>query len=109
MVSTITALAAVALLLAWHLHNRRHPAWTASADGRFYVTLGYPLVMVAIYWMVSAPTALAWEWALGNAWALVAMMSFVYGFGCLNRDQRRCQQAALSVETITAAPTAHRT
>lgn len=101
--STITAIAVVVVLAAWHLQNRRHPGWRASSEGRFYVTSGYPLVMVAVYWLVTAPTATAWEWALGNVWALAAMMSFVWGFAALNRVTRAHAPAAMEMETIEPA------
>lgn len=85
MESTIAAIALVVALSAWHLRNRRHPGWRASAEGRFNIFCGYALVVFAVYWMVSAPTATDWEWALGNLWALAAMLAFVTGFGALNK------------------------
>ena len=84
MESTITAIALIAGLVVCHLRIRRHAAWRESADGRFYISIGYPLAMIGVYWLACAPTATAWEWALGNAWALAAMVSFVYGFDALN-------------------------
>lgn len=103
MSSTITALAVVAVLSAWHLRNRRHAGWQASPDGRFYVSLGYPLVAIAVYWMTTAPTTTTWEWAVGNAWALAAVMSFVAGFGALNRVTAGHARHAVELETIEPA------
>lgn len=85
MESTATAIAVLVVLTGWHLHNRRHPGWRASAEGRFNIYSGYFLVMIAVYWLTSAPTMTDWEWALGNVWALGAMTAFVYGFGALDR------------------------
>ena len=103
MSSTITAPAVIVLLSMWHLRNRRHAGWRASSDGRFYICLGYPLVAIAAYWLTSAPTATTWEWAVGNAWALGAAMSFVAGFGALNRVTAEHASIALGMETIEPA------
>jgi hypothetical protein len=100
MESTIAAVAVLGVLSVWHLHNRRHPGWRASPEGQFFICAGYPLVMIAVYWMTSAPRATAWEWALGNAWALVAMLSFVYGFEALNRVTAQHAWLSQAVETI---------
>lgn len=103
MLSTTTAIAVTVVLGAWHLHNRRHAGWQASADGRFYILCGYPLVAVAAYWLTTAPTATAWEWAMGNAWALAAVMSFVAGFNALNSVTAEHARAAVQMETIESA------
>ncbi|AFM16133.1 hypothetical protein Mycch_1331 [Mycolicibacterium chubuense NBB4] len=100
MESTISALAVIGVLSAWHLLNRRHPGWRASPEGRFFVLAGYPLVVIAVYWMASARTGTAWEWALGNAWALAAMLSFVYGFEALNRVTAEHAWRSQIAETI---------
>lgn len=100
MESTITAALLIVLLTGWHLHNRRHPGWLASNDGRFYVLCGYPLVTVAAYWLVTAPAATTWEWAFGNAWALVAMVAFVLGFDALNRATVQHGERAQDFETV---------
>lgn len=100
MESTITGIALCAALYLWHRRNRRHAGWRASADGRFFVSCGYPLVAVAAYWLQSAPTATTWEWALGNLWALAAMVAFVLGFGHLNRVTAEHAWAAQQVETL---------
>jgi hypothetical protein len=100
MESTITAVAVVAVLGAWHLRNRRHPGWRASPDGRFAVLLGYPLLVIAVYWMSAAPHVTAWEWVLGNAWALAAMVSFVVGFDALNRVTTAHGERAKRLETL---------
>ncbi len=78
-------MAVITGLAAWHVRNRRHPGWQASSKGRFTIYCGYMLVAIAAYWLVSAQTATAWEWVLGNAWALAAMVAFVSGFSALDR------------------------
>ncbi|UXA14977.1 hypothetical protein KXD97_15250 [Mycobacterium sp. SMC-8] len=103
MLSTTAAIAVIVVLGAWHLYNRRHAGWQASADGRFFVRCGYPLVAVAAYWLTIAPTATAWEWAMGNAWALAAAMSFVTGFNALNRATAEHARMAVAMETIEPA------
>ncbi len=88
MVPTITAVVMVVTLAAWHLKIRRHANWNLSPDARFYITSGYPLIAIAVYFLSSATSDTDWAWALGNLWALVAMVSFVYGFDALNVQQR---------------------
>lgn len=100
MSSTLTAIAVLVVLAVWHGHNRRHPGWRASSDGRFNIFCGYFLVVIAAYWMTSAPTATAWEWALGNAWALAAMVAFVSGFSALNRVVARHAEVARHYEAL---------
>lgn len=104
MESTIAAIALVVALSAWHARNRRHPGWRASAHGRFNIVCGYALGTFAVYWLVSAPTATGWEWALGNLWALAAMLAFVTGFGALNQvtaDHAEHSQLFESLEPAT--------
>jgi hypothetical protein len=100
MESTVSALAVLAVLTAWHLRNRRHPGWLASPDGRFFVFCGYALVAIAAFWLETAPAATTWEWAFGNLWALAAMIAFVLGFGNLNRVTADHAWAAQQVETL---------
>ena len=57
MSATITAIAVIGVLAAWHVRNARHPGWRASSEGRFNIYCGYFLVIIAAYWLVSAPTA----------------------------------------------------
>lgn len=103
MASTITAIAVIAMLSGWHLRNRRHPGWRVSSDGRLDIFCGYALVMIAAYWLVTAPTATTWEWALGNAWAFAAMIAFVSGFGKLHRVTVAHAELAQVMETLEAA------
>ena len=63
MLSTTAAIAVIVVLGAWHLHNRRHAGWQASADGRFYILCGYPLVAVAAYWLTTALNSVTAEHA----------------------------------------------
>jgi hypothetical protein len=86
MASTTAAVVTVVVLAIWHLRTRRHPNWFHGKDGRFYITLGYPAVAIAVYWLVEATRSTDWAWALGNLWALAAMTFFVYGFNALNGD-----------------------
>jgi hypothetical protein len=97
---SIVAVVAVVVLTAWHLRTRRHPSWSVSADGRFFIYMGYPMVAIAAYWLTASPTATAWEWALGNLWALAAMISFVYGFNALNRATVHRRAGSRAIETI---------
>ncbi|QZT63688.1 hypothetical protein [Mycolicibacterium austroafricanum] len=110
MESTITAVAIIVVLSLWHLRNRRHPGWLASDDGRFYIQCGYPLVAVAAYALVDAPTATTWEWAIGNLWALAAMVAFVSGFEALNRATTVHAERSQAFEAVSLeeAATPHR-
>jgi hypothetical protein len=84
MSSTLVGIVMVAALVGWHLHTRRHSNWSVCPDGRFFISLGYPAVAIAMYWMLDAPTHTGLEWLLGNLWALAAMICFVHGFNALN-------------------------
>ena len=47
-----SSLAGVIVLVGlglWHLRTRRHPNWSSCPDGRFYITIGYPAVVIAVY------------------------------------------------------------
>lgn len=104
--TTLAAIVTVVALLGWHLRTRRHPSWQVSSNGRFFIMSGYPMVAVAVYWLATSPTSTGLEWALGNGWALLAMVSFVFGFNALNDASKQRQVAARSIEAI--APTQHR-
>ena len=82
--STLAAIATLVGLAGWHLSIRRHTNWRSSNDGRYYITLAYPAVAIAVYWRTQSATGTDWMWALGCLWAFVAMVSFVYGFQELN-------------------------
>lgn len=89
MLTVAVALMVVALTII-HLRIRRDPRWTTNSDARFYITSGYPLVAVAVYFLSSSPEAAAdWTWIVGNFWAFIAAVSFVYGFDALNADGER--------------------
>lgn len=100
MESTVIALVLIIGLSAWHLRNRRHPGWLASSEGRFFIESGYLLVVIAAYWLVAAPTATAWEWALGDLWAFGAMVSFVKGFDSLRQAMQQHGERAQQLETV---------
>ncbi|WP_197374167.1 hypothetical protein [Mycolicibacterium baixiangningiae] len=96
----VTGVVTMVALGLWHLHNRRHPGWQVSSDGRFFVLSGYPTLVIAMYWLTGAPSNTAWEWALGNAWTVVSMVSFVYGFNALNAVPRHQQSVSRAIESI---------
>jgi hypothetical protein len=93
-VSTMAIVVMVLTLAVWHLRTRRHVNWHLASDARFYITSGYPLVAIAVYFLSSTTTGTDWEWVLGNIWALVAMTAFVYGFNALNAPKAANQVAA---------------
>jgi hypothetical protein len=98
-----TSLAAVTTLVAlglWHLRIRRHPSWFTCPDGRFYITVGYPAVVIAVYWLMNSTTVGELEWVLGNLWTLGAMTAFVYGFNALNAESERQTSSHLDIESI---------
>lgn len=101
MVTTVTAIAVAAGLLAVHRHIRRHPAWAVSARARFCVSIGYPMVAIAAYFVVAAPAQTGWDWVFGLAWAVAAIASFTAGLTALGRVLRGQHNAAMSMETIT--------
>lgn len=101
MTEPATAVVTLVLLGLWHLSNRRHPGWQVSADGKFFILSGYPTLMIAVYWLTTAPSNTAWEWALGNAWTIVAMVSFVYGFNALNAVPLRQQSVSEAIESLS--------
>lgn len=100
--STIAAIVTVVGLSGWHLRTRRHPNWSVNSDARFYITLGYPAVAIAVFWLVESPAATTWEWALGNLWAFGAMTSFVYGFNALH-TQASAMRSATRDRLLTTA------
>jgi peptidoglycan/LPS O-acetylase OafA/YrhL len=85
--ATGVGIALVLVLGAWHLRIRRHPNWRSNSLARFYITLGYPFVAVAVYLLTGASRLDGWDWALGNVWALVAAVCFVKGFQHLDSPQ----------------------
>lgn len=99
--SAAAAILTVAILVGWHLRTRRHPGWTISATGRFCITTGYPAVAIAVYWLSQATDTHDWEWALGNLWALGAMVLFVYGFNALREACEQQKHASRAIETIS--------
>jgi hypothetical protein len=104
MVSTVAAIMVIAFIVVLHLRMRRHPGWWTSADGRYYVTVSYPMLAIAVYWLTSSPTGTDWEWALGNAWALAAAVSFVYGHEALDRVPKEQEAASRAIESIANPP-----
>jgi hypothetical protein len=82
--STIAGVATTLALGFWYLRTRRHPNWRRSPEARFYVTTGYPLTAIAVYWLVQSNRT-DWAWTVGNLWTLAAMILFVRGFNALNQ------------------------
>jgi ABC-type Fe3+ transport system permease subunit len=82
--STIAAIVTVIGLALFHLRIRRHPQWRSSADARYSITLGYPLVLIAVYWLAQSWSGSDWAWIVGSVWAVVAMVAFVQGFKALD-------------------------
>ncbi|MFB1295235.1 hypothetical protein ACAG24_006965 [Mycobacterium sp. pW049] len=101
--SSFIAIALMASLGVLHLRVRRHAGWTASAVGRTYILLGYPTAAFAAYWLTSAPTITAWEWAVGCAWSLVAAASFAAGLSALKRVAADHAEVAAQIESIEPA------
>lgn len=109
MSSTIAAILTVATLAVCHLRTRRHLYWAACRDARFYITIGYPAVAIAVFWLAQATTTMGWEWAIGNLWALGAMVSFVYGFNALHCASQQQQHTSQAIESIPPAASEART
>ncbi|PQE00523.1 hypothetical protein CYL16_13055 [Mycobacterium sp. EPG1] len=100
MSSTLIAFALILSLSAVHWRLRRHAGWMASARGRFFVMLSYPMAALAAYWLSSASTS--FEWALAGGWALAGTASGIAGLGALRQVTR--DHAARSVELETIKP-----
>lgn len=98
--STLAAIITLLGLLGWHLRTRRHPSWSVSADARFYIYSGYPLVAIAVFWLTKATTGTDWEWAIGNVWAFIAMVMFVRGFNALSVAAADRHSASHAIESI---------
>ena len=81
--STIAAIVTIVGLALCHLRIRQHPGWRNSSDARFSITLGYPLVAIAVYWLAQSWHGSDWAWMMGSLWAVVAMVAFVHGFKVL--------------------------
>jgi hypothetical protein len=101
MVTTVTAIAVALALLAVDRYIRRHPAWGVSGHARFCVSIAYPMVVIATYFLAAVPTQTGWDWVFGLVWAVAALVSFATGFEALRRVLRRQRRASLSIETIT--------
>ena len=105
MAPSLAALITVVALGLWHLRIRRHPSWLTCSDGRFYFTVGYPAVVIAVYWLTNSSTIGGLEWALGNLWTLGAMTAFVYGSNALNVESERQNSSHLDIESISEPQT----
>ena len=106
MVTPVTAIVVAMALAVWDRYTRRHPAWPFSPRGRFCVNIGYPMVIIATYFLTESSNGTAWAWALGLAWSLAAITTFALGFAALNDVVRRHREVAdsleMSIETIPA-------
>ena len=96
MTSTIAAIVTVQSVAA--PAHALHPGWSHTADGRFFIGVGYPMVAIAVYWLTASTTTSSWEWLLGDLWALAAMVSFVYGFTALNEVPKKQQSVSQAIE-----------
>jgi hypothetical protein len=97
--STIAGVATILVLGVWYLRTRRHRNWRGNPDARFCVTLGYPLVAIAVYWLVQS-SGTDWEWAVGNLWAFAAATLFVQGFNALNQSGKTSPFASREHEVL---------
>jgi hypothetical protein len=79
------AVITVLTLCVCHLRIRRNPGRQADASARFYLFAGYPAVVISVFWLTQAQSALSWEWVFGNVWALVATVLLVRGLDSLDR------------------------
>ena len=102
--STVACAFAVIALAGWHLRTRRHPGWQLSADGRFHIILGYPMLMIGLYWLIVAPTMTGWEALLANVWSFAAMVTFVLGFAHLQDAVDRQNAVERHLESIVDEP-----
>ena len=100
MASSLAVLITLVALGVWHIRIRRHANWFTCPDGRFYITIGYPAVVIAVYWLTNSATIGGLEWALGSLWALGAMSTFVYGFNALNAESEGTYLSDFDVESI---------
>jgi hypothetical protein len=98
--SSLVAIITVVALGGWHLRNRRHPNWSVCPDGRFYITIGYPAVVIALYWLMNSSTTAWLEWVLGSLWAVGAMTAFAYGYNALNAVSERQNLIGPAVESM---------
>jgi predicted membrane channel-forming protein YqfA (hemolysin III family) len=106
MFGQIVAVATVVLLCSWHMKTRTRPEWKESRNGRFFVTLGYPSVTFAMYWLTQATVTTSLEWTLGVSWAFVAMIFFVYGFESLALEAAEQQSAPRPDQSAARPPIA---
>src|SRR5690348_7212785 len=100
--SAAAAILTVAILAVWYLRTRRHPGWATCPMGRFYITIGYPAVAIAVCWLSDATTKDGWEWVFGNVWALVAVVMFVKGFDALRDACEQPNDASQQIQTLSA-------
>ena len=101
MESTIALAVGIALVL-WHLRNRRHPGWSASADGRSYILGGYSSFATSTYWLWHPPVD-AWEWAFAGAWSSCGVVACALGFDALDAAAERRRAPSPAGQAIGAA------
>ena len=107
--TTLVGIAVILALGAWHLRIRRHPNWRHSGDARFYITLGYPLVGIAVFFLANAVGHTDVNWLIGMGWALLSTSLFVYGCQALNSPvphPRDDAPAATVIRPLRQRPTA---
>ena len=108
MVTPVTAIAVAVALALCDRRFRRHPAWDFSPRGRFYVSISYPMIAVAAYFLMESSNGTAWAWALCLGWALAAISVFAIGYAALSDVVRQHHTVSHSIETIDPVEAAAR-
>lgn len=100
MVTPVTAILVAIALGLCDRQFRRHPAWDVCPRGRFYVSISYPMIAIAAYFLMESSNGTAWAWALCLGWALAAITVFAIGFAALSDVVRQHHTVSQSIETI---------
>lgn len=98
--SQTVAVLVIVVLGVWQLRIRRHPLWPVSAPARHHLNTACLLVVIAAYWLTDAPTALGWEWVVGNCWLLAAVGSMALGLNALADATLRQTLMSQAIESI---------
>ena len=100
MVTSVTAIVVAVALGLCDRRVRRHPAWDFSPRGRFYVSVSYPMIAIAAYFLMESSNGTDWALALCVGWALAAITTFALGFIALNDVVHTHHTVSHSIETI---------
>lgn len=101
MVTSVTAIVVAVALGLCDRRVRRHAGWDFSPRGRFYVSIGYPMVAISAYFLMESSSGAAWALALCLGWALAAVTVFVLGYTALDDVIRHHHSVSHSIETIS--------